>query len=358
MVPADSVRRWLAQFEEEDRPAALLLLERIHYHSYPQLVRELRTLHRMLLARLAAAGFDGESLGDVDFSREFTCKSGDLISYLYRRANLIPTAGFSTFEALIARADRDPGAGRDRALVILDDYIGTGSQFVFQFVARSDDDIRVIRGYRRVYLCCVVAHEEAFRKGRLLQAGRFDEAIRIEEEQITCADFKPEEEAFRQALAEIDWRRIELITVFRDRSVLEESGAGEGRAGGAAPDGMSADGTAIANGAPLTDGTTAADGAPVTDLPPLSAEQRTALERLLETYTLEGCEGDTSVLLGTHAFFYGAPNSLPPILLPLFKRVEDFTIYPEDTFIDITTDIIDYDLDAGPGLRIVRTDAG
>ncbi|MBM3146376.1 MAG: hypothetical protein FJ000_00605 [Actinobacteria bacterium] len=352
MVPADSVRRWLAQFAEEDRPAALLLLERIHYHSYPQLVRELRTLHRMLLARLAAAGFDAESLGDVDFSREFTCKSGDLISYLYRRANLIPTVDFSTFEALIARADRDPGAGRDRALVILDDYIGTGSQFVFQFVARSDDDIRVIGGYRRVYLCCVAAHEEAFRKGRLLQAGRFDEAIRIEEEQITCADFRPEEEAFRQALAEIDWRRIELIPVFRDRSVLEESGAGEGRAGGAAPDGMSADGTAVAVGA------AASDGATVADLPPLTAEQRTALERLLDTYTLEGCEGGTSVLLGTHAFFYGAPNSLPPILLPLFKRVEDFTIYPEDTFIDITTDIIDYDLDAGPGPRIVRTDGG
>ena len=33
-------------------------------------------------------------------------------------------------------------------------------------------------------------------------------------------------------------------------------------------------------------------------------------------------------LVITH-FFFSAPNSLPEILWPLFKRVEDLSIYPE-----------------------------
>ena len=90
-IPEPSIRKWLGQFEEEDRPAALLLLEQITFHTYPALIGESRLLHGKLKAALSAAGFDGDGLRDVDFTREFTCKSGDIISYIYRKANLIPT---------------------------------------------------------------------------------------------------------------------------------------------------------------------------------------------------------------------------------------------------------------------------
>lgn len=334
VVPAASVHRWLAQFAEEDQATALLLLETVEYHSYPRLVRDVRRLHALLRERLRADGFDADGLSDVDFSREFTCKSGDIISYIYRRANLIPTVWFRTFDALVAAA-REDQSPRRRALVILDDYIGTGSQFVFQFVARSADDRRVMAEYERVYLCCVVVHDEALRKARLLRAGRFADVLEIEEEQLTCVDFTPDEQALRDALASVDWSRVELVAAERDRSMLcAENGAAVGGA---------AEGEAAETGA-------------IPVAASLDADRRAELTAFLERYALEGTEGGTSLLLGRHAFFYGAPNSVAPILLPLFRRVEDFTIYPSETFVGITTDIIDYDLDGPQDLQVRRAE--
>ncbi len=310
VIAVAAIEDWLGRFAAEDRPAALLLLERVIYHTYPRLVREARALHARLAARLAAEGFDAAGLKDVDFSREFTCKSGDIISYIYRKANLVPTVDFKNFDRLIAQADRDPAAQRERALVILDDYIGTGSQFIFQFVARSAEDMRVIANYRRVFLACIVVHPKAIEKGLLLRAGRFEDVIRLEELQIPDVDFRPEEQSFAAALRQVDWRRIELIAVEQDRSLLAD------------------------------------------DDEPEAAGSREVLARLLEKYELEGSQGGTQCLLGRHAFFYGAPNSLPAILLPLFKRVEDFTIYPSDNFTGITSPIINYDGASAGGLKI------
>lgn len=73
--------------------------------------------------------------------------------------------------------------------------------------------------------------------------------------------------------------------------------------------------------------------------PPLSRLNRsvTAQERELFAGFLRKYGGDstltTSYLDGHHAFFYGAPNSLPEILFPHFSRVEDFTIYPMEYFL-------------------------
>lgn len=47
-----------------------------------------------------------------------------------------------------------------------------------------------------------------------------------------------------------------------------------------------------------------------------------------------------------------SPNALPGILLPFFKRVEDFTIYASEHFTGITTDIISYDLDSEKRVKI------
>ncbi|HOE26837.1 MAG: hypothetical protein IT574_06785 [Candidatus Aureabacteria bacterium] len=311
-IPEPSIRKWLGQFEEEDRPAALLLLEQITFHTYPALIGESRLLHGKLKAALSAAGFDGDGLRDVDFTREFTCKSGDIISYIYRKANLIPTADFKTVDRLVeASAQEEEGRG-ERALVILDDYIGTGSQFIFQFVARSPEDIRLIGSYKRVFLCCVAVHEKAIEKGFLLRHGRIEEVIRLEEEQIPDVDFAPDEKLFRESLRKVDWSRIELVRLHTDVSILSEE-----------------------NGS-------------------LDREQKRIVERFLNRYALKGCEGATSFLCGRHAFFYGAPNAVPAVLLPLFTRVEDFTVYPDEHYTGITSQIIDYEMGDGGTCTIVR----
>ncbi len=84
VIPMKSIVKWLNGFEDEDKRTALKLLEAIEYHSQPRLVRETRLLHGKVQERLASDGFDEKTLADVDFSREFTCKSGDVVSYIYR----------------------------------------------------------------------------------------------------------------------------------------------------------------------------------------------------------------------------------------------------------------------------------
>ena len=73
-------------------------------------------------------------------------------------------------------------------------------------------------------------------------------------------------------------------------------------------------------------------------------EQHRLQELLLGEHQKEGSE-TTEFLLGHHTFFYGAPNALARVLLPLFKRVEDFTAYDPDTLIGLPARIINYNIE-------------
>jgi hypothetical protein len=302
IMPSGTIRKWLDRFADEDKPDALSLLERIEFHSYPRLVRETKLLHGKLRERLASGGFDAGTFTDVDFSREFTCKSGDFISYIYRKANLIPAIDFKTFDQLIRETDATPGKFKNRALIILDDYIGTGSQFIFQFIGRSEADIRVVNSYRRTYLSCIVAHENALQKFNLLAEGKIEQVIAIEEAQFPDVDFRGEEDHLRRALASLDWKKIEFVYLDEETPLLS-------------PENRS-----------------------------LSDDEKRRIEHLLTAYRDDGIKGFTSYLMGHHAFFYGAPNSLPAILLPLFKRVEDLSTYDTEKITGVSGDVIAYDI--------------
>ena len=297
-ISRPSLGRWLAQFEAGEQPIALRLLECMQVHGWARLIRECRRLHERLCRDLAEDGFDVERCSDIDFSRAFVCKSGDLISYVYRKANRLPTTCFHTIEALQASP---PAGGQRRALVILDDYIGTGSQFLFTFVARSEANRQVLRRYARVRLAAIVVHDDARHKWKLLQHHAVEQVMAIEERQLTCVDFAPARQALSAALAELDWRRAGLLAVARDF--------------------------------------------PVTAHPGLSPEERESLRLFLRQQQEAEGAGTTEFLLGHHAFFYGAPNALARVLLPLFKRIEDFTVYDRDSQVGLPADILEYDID-------------
>ena len=93
-IARPSLGRWLAQFDAADQPIALRLLECMQMHGWARLIRECRLLHQRLCIDLAEDGFDVERCSDIDFTRAFVCKSGDLISYLYRKANRLPVTCF------------------------------------------------------------------------------------------------------------------------------------------------------------------------------------------------------------------------------------------------------------------------
>ena len=297
-ISRPSLRRWLEQFEAADQAIALKLLECMQVHGWARLIRECRLLHQRLCVDLAEDGFEVERCSDIDFTRAFVCKSGDLISYVYRKANRLPTTCFRNIEALQASP---PAEGQRRALVILDDYIGTGSQFLFTFVARSAANRELMQRYARVRLAAIVVHDDARHKWKLLQQRRSEEVMAIEERQLTCVDFAPERPELIAALASLDWRRAGLLAVARDF--------------------------------------------PVTAHPLLSPAEREELRRFLRRVQEAEGAGTTEFLLGHHSFFYGAPNALARVLLPLFKRIEDFTVYERDSQVGLSADILDYDID-------------
>jgi len=297
-IARPSLGRWLDQFAPSDQAIALRLLECMQVHGWARLIRECRLLHQRLCTDLAEDGFEVERCSDIDFTRAFVCKSGDLISYVYRKANRLPATCFHNIEGLQAHP---AGSDQRRALVILDDYIGSGSQFLFTFVARSPANRELLRRYARVRLAAIVVHDDARHKWSLLQHRRVEEVMAIEERQLTCVDFSTDRRDLIAALADLNWRHAGLLAVARDF--------------------------------------------PVTAHPALSPAEREELRRFLHRQQEATGAGTTEFLLGHHSFFYGAPNALARVLLPLFKRIEDFTVYDRESQVGLPADILDYDID-------------
>jgi hypothetical protein len=186
-ISRPSLQRWMDHLPNEDHAIALRLMECMEFHGYFRLVRECRQIHRNLCDDLAQRGFDTETYSDIDFTRAFTCKSGDVIAYIYRKANLIPVTSFHNVEALLADPRRN--LEQKRALVILDDYIGTGSQFLFQFVAREPAHCKLLNSYACLRLLAIVIHDDGKLKHHLLAKGAVEEVMTIEEQELTCIDF-------------------------------------------------------------------------------------------------------------------------------------------------------------------------
>lgn len=184
--------------------------------------------------------------------------------------------------------------------MILDDYIGTGSQFLFTFVARNAANRTLLQRYARVRLAAIVVHDDARQKWKLLQRHQLEQVMAIEEQQLTCVNFEPERPALVAALGSLDWRRAGLVAAGRDFPVIAH--------------------------------------------PQLSGEERNKLRDFLRRQQGAGA-GTTEFLLGHHSFFYGAPNALARVLLPLFKRIEDFSIYPRESQVGLPADLLDYDID-------------
>jgi hypothetical protein len=79
--------------------------------------------------------------------------------------------------------------------------------------------------------------------------------------------------------------------------------------------------------------------------PQLSPGERQRLRAFLQRQQEAEGAGTTEFLLGHHSFFYGAPNALARVLLPLFKRIEDFSVYPRESQVGLPADLLDYDID-------------
>lgn len=288
------LKAWVLQFDPADRATALEVLEHIDFHTFDRTKQDVRIAHEKLRAALVKDGFSkaqtGELFDNVDFSNLYAAKSGSFIGYLYRNENKIRSKCFQPLDGL--KASATPKG--DRALVILDDYTGTGVQFLFEGYATKYREL--MSQYKKIYFVPLVAHEAAVEKFRQLADGKGREiGQRINEEYgVERPELKAEIISAMESLA---GPRLELVTSKIERPLLSPQN------------------------------------------PDLTDEQRTRFGAFLDKYKVYKYPHGIGGAEATTAFFYKPPNTLPEIFwtvkgsrdgakwLPLFQRTDDVSEY-------------------------------
>lgn len=280
VLTKQKIHEWLQQFDPEDREAAAELLHEIDYYSYPRLQRCLRDFHQKIMQQLVADGYaePGELLFHrVDFTKVYPAKSGDLITYFYRHANKVRSVVFKNPEGLL----HDGKEKSSKALVILEDYCGTGSQFLTKIASRLVPEL--LAKYEKIYFCPLVANSIAVERFAKLTSGQ-QEALAEEFAGMYAAAPDDKRATVRRCIESLPGSKIMLLCQVEEESL-----------------------------APST---------------------------LLDKYcTLPYFDGRWSIRSRT-AFFYNCPNNMPVLLwspknkapdgsawTPLFTRVEDISIY-------------------------------
>jgi len=294
------INKWINQFDEEDRSTALRLAENIDYHTFSDLLGETRELHLKLSEILEKDGFDSKTLSNVDFSKMFSAKSSDMISYIYSKANLIPGEKFISFDAF---KYIPPENHKDRALVLVDDYVGAGTQILLRFLAQNPENLKILQGYKKIYIATIAANESGCKKFTLLKQGKVHEII-----DNACKEFKNYknydelEVNFNKYLPLLTKEglnsKIELVTLNIEKPLLSDK------------------------------------------YERLTNDEKEDIKQFLLKYNVHKFPFGFNNLQGHTGFFYNVPNSLPDILCnhritqksnlkPLFDRYDDTSIYPE-----------------------------
>lgn len=299
VISRERLEKWVNQFDEKDRKTALKLAQSITFNSYTDMVSKSISLHKKLTAELKVNGFDTEFFQNVDFTSAFKCKSGDIVSYIYRRSNKIRNVVFKPIEIL---RQQNPQQVQDRALVVFDDYAGTGLQLLSDFYAQVLQNRAIISSYKKVYFVTIAANETTIKRFDLLKQGKLDELS-----EAILKDYKIVPEnlpngGLRKALSLVQGGKLQLITEDVELPLL-------------APHNTK-----------------------------LSEKDKKEIEAFLLKYNC-GRPFGWGAIQGNTTFFYGPPNNLPDILwnarmnkkgyFPLFERINDISIYPASSHIDI-----------------------
>jgi len=153
----------------------------------------------------------------------------------------------------------------------------------------------------RVRLAAIVVGNDARHRWKLLLQRPTRAVMAIEGRPLTCVDFRADRRNLIAALASLDWRHAGVLAAARD--------------------------------------------VPVTAHPGLSPDERETLRRCLRRQQEAEGTGTNAFPLGHHSFIHGAPNALARVLLPLFRRIKDFTLSERVSRVGLPADILDDDID-------------
>lgn len=292
-ISREEISQWLNQFDYEDHADAVFLLNRIDYYSYNKLIIALKQLHQKVLTKLKEDGFipnvEKEYLFEnVDFSKTYSAKSGDLVSYFYRSANKIRASSFKNLEEL----EHNQQNKENRVLVLLDDYVGTGTQFLMINYANRNADL--FNKYKKIYFVTLVANVSADERFSKVKCGDHDSIAEDFIKFLSVTD-ENEKKIIKEKVRKISQEKLELVYLNKEY--------------------------------PIND--------PVRD--PETAKR---INRLLDKYNIVRYMDGNFSCFGHTVFFYNCPNNVPEILWspkclkrdgaswnPLFKRTEDISIY-------------------------------
>lgn len=218
-ISQKQITRWLEQFDTDDQPTALFLAGLIDYWGYQRVHFGLRSLHARLMQQLAKDGFTSEFDNDnsyerIDFSRSFCSKSGDLISYFYRKMNGMRSLEFSNLEALETRQDDLS----ERALVIFDDYVGTGCQFLSNSYRKSHYEL--FNRYGKIYVATLIANNQAIQTFKQVNQGNYETLVSLQCDIEEMTDLE-EIADLRQSFKKILPGKSHLVYTNREISLLE-----------------------------------------------------------------------------------------------------------------------------------------
>lgn len=304
-ISKNKIEEWLQQFDSEDQDAALLLLEQIQYFSYKRLMTDLKLLHKNLLLKLNKDGFIDNPekevvFESVDFSKTYPAKSGDLISYFYRSSNLIRAISFKN----LADLSKENHVNSNKALVILEDYIGTGTQFIFELYSKKYREL--FNSYKKVYFVVLVATKNAIHRFEKIAEGNYES---LAQDFISILNIEDEytKKEILENIKKIPKDKLEIVYLHKE--------------------------------IPLNDFSR-------------DPEVTKKISDLLDKYNIKRYLGGNFSSFGHTVFFYNCPNNLPEILWntqsirrdgsawdPLFKRVEDLSIYDMSESIPIEEQI-------------------
>jgi hypothetical protein len=305
---------WLNQFKPKDRADAMLLLDKLTYIDHPKLMGYLKRNHQQLLKRLVQDGFaqaGANPLDKADFTTLYQASSGGLISYFYRKANQVPKVKFFDQETLAARPATEQ---KDRALVIVDDYMATGVQFLAEAYGLGDRLPNtqnralpeLMKRYKKVYFLVVRANEQALSRFRAIEQGHAGKALddMLQGYVMTGESDDRYKKPIRERLQALPPGRLSVMAASIEAPLLS---AGH---------------------------------------PKVSSEERQRLKAFLERNNVYKYPYGVGNLQGNTVFFYSTPNTLPDILWnsksrrlnadgsrsehhfqPLFHRMEDVSAY-------------------------------
>ena len=195
---------WLSQFEDQDRQTATELVDQVDYFSYERVCDDLKALHCKVIPLIEDC--------QVVYSKAYVAKSGDIISYFYRTSNKIPSILFKNLS--------DPVDDKsNKVLVLLEDYVGTGTQFLYRVHAKENYEL--FNQYEKVYLATLVANTSAIGKFDHIRSGRYD---LLADEFISFLNRPKDEEtrnAMIQMLERIPLEKLELIYLYEEKPLSE-----------------------------------------------------------------------------------------------------------------------------------------